>query len=156
SRKSRTTASGAFTFFTSLRRCSSQSSVSSASFQYLYRGRATPPHGNEVTMNTQGNYQKPYNLVLVISDQESFTLQAPKSYELAARAELRRRGTSFERHYIASAMCTPSRGVMFSGQPPQVNGVFDQMQLGYVPSLPMDRPSMGTLMSALGYETAYF
>ncbi len=58
--------------------------------------------------------------------------------------------------YIGSAMCTPSRGVMFSGQPPQVNGVFDQMETGYVPSLRTDRPSMGTIFRQLGYRTAYF
>ena len=107
-------------------------------------------------MDTQNNSQKPNNIVLIISDQESFQLHAPKGYELGARAELRRRGTSFERHYISSAMCTPSRGAMFSGQPPQVNGIFDEMQMGYVPSLPKDRPSMGTAMSSLGYQTAYF
>src|SRR5262249_60329530 len=95
-------------------------------------------------------------MIVLISDQESFALQPAKHYELTARAELRRRGTSFERHYIASAMCTPSRGVMFSGQPPQVNGVFDEMQLGYVPSLSTERPSMGTAMRALGYGTADF
>jgi arylsulfatase len=100
--------------------------------------------------------KKPHNLILIISDQESFALQPAKNYELPARAELRRRGTSFERHYIASAMCTPSRGALFSGQPPQVNGVFDQMELGYVPSLPRDKPSMGKAMKDLGYQTAYF
>jgi arylsulfatase A-like enzyme len=115
-----------------------------------------PLHRDEATMDTQNKEQKPNNIVLIISDQESFRLHAPKGYELGARAELRRRGTSFERHYISSAMCTPSRGVMFSGQPPQVNGVFDEMQMGYVPSLATDRPSMGTAMSGLGYETAYF
>jgi arylsulfatase len=106
-------------------------------------------------MSEQGKRQ-PYNTVLIISDQESFHLRASEGDELAARAELRRRGTSFERHYIGGAMCTPSRGVMFSGQPPQVNGVFDQMQMGYVPTLPLDKPSMGTVMRTLGYETAYF
>jgi arylsulfatase len=100
--------------------------------------------------------KKPYNLVLIISDQESYAIHQPKNYELPARAELRRRGTTFERHYIGSAMCTASRGVMFSGQPPQVNGVFDQMELGYVPSLNKDAPSMGKVMKELGYETAYF
>jgi hypothetical protein len=30
-----------------------------------------------------------------------------------------------------------------------------KMQLGYVPSLSTERPSMGKTMSALGYETAY-
>ncbi len=96
------------------------------------------------------------NIILIISDQESHKLLAPDDYELPVRAELERRGTRFENHYIAAAMCTPSRGVMFSGQPPQVNGIFDQMELGYVPSLPSDKPSMGTVMRALGYRTAYF
>jgi len=99
---------------------------------------------------------KPRNIILIITDQESHKLLAPEDYKLPARDALRQRGTSFERHYIASAMCTPSRAVMFSGQPPQVNGVFDQMELGYVPSLRTDKPSMGTIMKQLGYTTAYY
>ncbi len=97
-----------------------------------------------------------HNIILIISDQESHKLLTPDDYDLPVRAELDRLGTRFENHYIAAAMCTPSRGVMFSGQPPQVNGIFDQMQLGYVPSLRTDKPSMGTIMRALGYRTAYF
>ncbi len=98
----------------------------------------------------------PYNVILIIRDQESYRLLSPKDYTLPALDTLKRRGITFQNHYIASAMCTPSRGVMFSGQPPQVNGVFDQMELGYVPSLRTDRPSMGTIMKQLGYNTAYF
>ena len=99
---------------------------------------------------------KPYNIVLIIRDQLSYRLLTPPDYPMPATEILKRRGTSFEHHYIAAAMCTPSRGAMFSGQPPQVNGVFDQMELGYVPSLPIDRPSMGTIMKQLGYTTAYY
>lgn len=98
----------------------------------------------------------PYNLVLIVTDEESYRLRPAEGFALPARDELQRRGTTFHRHYIGAAMCTPSRGVMFSGQPPQVNGVFDQMELGYVPSLPLDKPSIGTVFKALGYETAYF
>lgn len=98
----------------------------------------------------------PYNVLLIITDEESHTLRAADGYGLPAREELKRRGTTFENHYIGAAMCTPSRGVMFSGLPPQVNGVFDQMEAGYVPSLPRDRASIGTVFKALGYATAYF
>ncbi|MEM7225134.1 MAG: sulfatase-like hydrolase/transferase [Pseudomonadota bacterium] len=98
----------------------------------------------------------PYNVILVITDQESHRLLAGADYRLPARDALARRGISFEQHYIAAAMCTPSRGAMFSGQPPQVNGVFDQMELGYVPSLSTERPSLGTVMKELGYATAYY
>jgi len=98
----------------------------------------------------------PYNMILIIRDQLSYRLLTPQIYKMPATEVLKRRGTSFENHYIAAAMCTPSRGAMFSGQPPQVNGVFDQMELGYIPSLPTDRPSMGTIMKKLGYTTAYY
>jgi arylsulfatase A-like enzyme len=99
---------------------------------------------------------RPYNIVLFISDEEAYHLRPAEGYTTPARAELQRRGTTFHRHYIGAAMCTPSRGVMFSGQPPQVNGVYDQMELGYVPSLKTDKPSLGTIFKQLGYATAYF
>lgn len=98
----------------------------------------------------------PYNVILIITDEEAYHLRPTEGYALPARDELKRRGTTFENHYIGAAMCTPSRGVMFSGQPPQVNGVYDQMEAGYVPSLPRDKPSIGTVFKQLGYETAYF
>lgn len=100
--------------------------------------------------------KQPYNIVFVMCDQESYHLQHADGYELPARAKLRQRGIAFEKHYIGAAMCTPSRGVMFSGQPPQVNGVFDQMELGYVPSLDSRKPNMGSVMRELGYTTAYY
>lgn len=99
---------------------------------------------------------RPYNVLLIMTDEESGRLLTPKDYGLPARAMLRKRGTTFANHYIGAAMCTPSRGVMFSGHPPQVNGVFDQMELGYVPSLATDRPSLGTVMKEFGYATAYY
>ncbi len=99
---------------------------------------------------------RPYNVVLFISDEEAYHVRPAVGFTTPAREELQRRGTTFHNHYIGAAMCTPSRGVMFSGQPPQINGVYDQMELGYVPSLRTDRPSMGTILKQLGYETAYF
>lgn len=103
-----------------------------------------------------GPLDRPYNVLLIITDEECYDLRPAEGFATPARGELQRRGTTFLNHYIGSAMCTPSRGVMFSGQPPQVNGVFDQMETGYVPSLRTDRPSMGTIFRQLGYRTAYF
>ncbi len=113
----------------------------------------TQASGTPTSANAKG---APYNVILIITDEESHGLRPAEGYSLPAREELLRRGTSLDNHYIGAAMCTPSRGVMFSGQPPQVNGVFDQMETGYVPSLRRDRPSIGTVFKALGYETAYF
>jgi arylsulfatase len=98
----------------------------------------------------------PYNIIFIVSDQEADHLLVNGDYELPARAELRRHGVVFQNHYTASAMCTPSRAAFLSGQPPQVNGVFDQMELGYVPDLPTSMPNMGSVLKGLGYTTAYF
>ena len=119
---------------------------------------APPPAGSTAPFpaSRNGPLDRPYNVILFITDEEAYQLRAAEGFATPARAELQRRGTTFLNHYIGSAMCTPSRGVMFSGQPPQVNGVFDQMETGYVPSLRTDRPSMGTVFRELGYHTAYF
>jgi arylsulfatase A-like enzyme len=119
---------------------------------------ASPPAGATAAFPASRNapLDRPYNVILFITDEEAYHLRAAEGFTTPARADLQRRGTTFLNHYIGSAMCTPSRGVMFSGQPPQVNGVFDQMETGYVPSLRTDRPSMGTVFRELGYRTAYF
>ena len=89
-------------------------------------------------------------------DQESFGLLDAKGYKLPARERLMSKGTTFQNHYIAAAMSTPSRGTIFTGQPPQVTGICDQMQMGYIPSMSTEKPSMGTIMKELGYTTAYY
>jgi arylsulfatase A-like enzyme len=100
--------------------------------------------------------EPPYNVVLVISDQRSHRLFAGADYSLPALAEIASRGVSFDNHYIASAMCSPSRASFLTGQPPQVHHVFDQMEYAFTPTLSPDLPNMGSVMKGLGYKTAYF
>ncbi|MEM9592512.1 MAG: sulfatase-like hydrolase/transferase, partial [Pseudomonadota bacterium] len=117
---------------------------------------ATQPRSGPYPPARKTTADRPFNVILFISDEEAYRLRPAEDYTTPAREELIRRGTTFHNHYIAAAMCTASRGVMFSGQPPQVNGLFDQMELGYVPSLKTTAPSMGTIFKKLGYATAYF
>jgi arylsulfatase len=98
----------------------------------------------------------PRNIIFVICDQETYHLTARGDYKLPAREALMRHGVTFRNHYIASAMCTPSRAAFLTGQPPQVTGVFDQMEYSFQPSLSPDRPNMGSVLKGLGYQTAYF
>ena len=98
----------------------------------------------------------PYNIIFVISDQRAYRLFAGDDYSLPGIDAIARHGVTFRNHYIASAMCTPSRAAFLSGQPPQVNGVFDQMQYDFVPTLSPDLPNMGSVLKGLGYKTAYF
>jgi arylsulfatase len=99
--------------------------------------------------------KRPRNIIFVICDQESYHLTARDDYKLPARQALMRHGVTFRNHYIASAMCSPSRAAFLTGQPPQVNGVFDQTEYSYQASLSPDRPNMGSVLKALGYQTAY-
>lgn len=100
--------------------------------------------------------KKPYNILLIICDQEQYQLLSAPGYSLKARETLAKRGVSFRNHYVASAMCSPSRAAMLTGQPPQCNGVFDQMEYAYVPTLDPAIPTVGTILKKLGYSTAYF
>ncbi len=98
----------------------------------------------------------PFNIVFVIVDQRAYHLFAEVDYSLPAIDAIARHGVTFRNHYIASAMCTPSRAAFLTGQPPEVNGVFDQMQFYFVRSLSPDLPNMGSVLKGLGYRTAYF
>jgi uncharacterized protein (TIGR03000 family) len=100
--------------------------------------------------------KEPRNIIFVICDQETHHLTARNDYKLPARQALMRHGVTFNNHYIASAMCSASRAAFLTGQPPQVNGVCDQMQYTYQHSLSPDRPNMGSVLKKLGYQTAYF
>ncbi|WP_319452479.1 MULTISPECIES: sulfatase-like hydrolase/transferase [unclassified Mycobacterium] len=99
---------------------------------------------------------QPLNIILIIRDQTRFDLPAAAGYTTPALDRLAQQGITFRNHYIASAMCTPSRAAFYSGHPPQVNGVFDQMETGWVPDLRLDQPNMGSMMKKLGYQTAFF
>lgn len=103
----------------------------------------TPPHES-------------YNILLVLCDQEQYQLLSATGYELPARQRLAERGVVFQNHYVASVMCSPSRAALLTGQPPQKNGVFDQMEYAYVPTLSPSMPNMGSVLKKLGYRTAYF
>jgi arylsulfatase len=106
-------------------------------------------------VSTPAADKPPRNIIFVICDQETYHLTARGDYKLPARQALMRHGVTFRNHYIASAMCTPSRAAFLTGQPPQVNGVFDQMEYSYQDSLNRDRPNMGSVLKGLGYQTAY-
>src|SRR5499433_147882 len=98
----------------------------------------------------------PYNIVFLIVDQRTYRLLAGADYSLPALDSIARHGVTFNNHYISAAMCSPPRASFLTGQPPQVHGVFDQMQFTYQQSLNPKLPNMGSVLKGLGYKTAYF
>src|SRR5262244_1263936 len=98
----------------------------------------------------------PYNVVFIIVDQHTDRLLAGSDYSLPALDAIASHGVRFQNHYIASAMCSPSRATFLTGRPPQFHHVFDQMQYSYVPTLDPHIPNVGSVLKGLGYKTAYF
>jgi len=100
--------------------------------------------------------EKKLNIVFIITDQRSYRLFAEPDYTLPGVGAIAKHGITFRNHYIASAMCSPSRAAFLTGRPPQVTGVVDQMQYPFVSSLSPSLPNMGSVLKELGYRTAYF
>jgi arylsulfatase len=98
----------------------------------------------------------PYNIVFIIVDQQTYRLLAAPDYSLPALDAIASHGVRFQNHYIASAMCSPSRATFLTGRPPQFHHVFDQMQYSFVPTLDAKIPNVGSVLRGLGYKTAYF
>jgi len=98
----------------------------------------------------------PYNIVFIIVDQQADRLLAAPDYSLPALEAIASHGVRFQNHYIASAMCSPSRATFLTGRPPQFHHVIDQMQYSFVPTLDPKIPNVGSVLKGLGYKTAYF
>ena len=89
------------------------------------------------------NIEKP-NILFITCDQRMFQSIQAKGFHQPAIDRLSDRGVSFMNHYISAAVCTPSRGVLYSGLAPQVTGIQEEMMFGWTPSLPTDKLSIGT------------
>ncbi|MCK5711996.1 MAG: sulfatase-like hydrolase/transferase, partial [Hyphomicrobiaceae bacterium] len=110
---------------------------------------ASPVHADA------SDIEKP-NILFITCDQRMFQPVRAKGLRQPALDRLAARGVTFTNHYISSAVCTPSRGVIYSGLAPQVTGIQEEMMFGWTPSLPTNAVSIGTAMKRLGYATAYF
>jgi arylsulfatase A-like enzyme len=96
------------------------------------------------------------NILFITCDQRMFRAVQARGFRQPALDRLASRGVTFAGHYMSSAVCTPSRGVLYSGLAPQVTGIQEEMMFGWTPSLSPSAISIGTAMKRLGYATAYF
>src|SRR5262245_23720517 len=93
------------------------------------------------------------NVLFILTDQERYFEQWP--IPLPGREQLRRTGVYFTNHHIASCVCSPSRSVIYTGQHIQHTGIFDNAGFPWQPDLPTSFGTIGDLLRALGYYTAY-
>lgn len=95
------------------------------------------------------------NILLITTDEERWALPRPTGFSLPARERLEAQGTSFDRHYAASAMCSSSRSVIYTGLHMPVTEIYDNDNMPYVRPLDPGLGTLGSMLSAAGYHCAY-
>ncbi|GAA4752730.1 hypothetical protein GCM10023264_19630 [Sphingomonas daechungensis] len=104
-----------------------------------------------------GAQEKPYNILFILTDQERHFRpgELPIGFELPAHERLRKTGTYFTNHRIASCVCTSSRSVIYTGQHIQKTKMFDNTNFPWIQSLDSDKATIGDMLREAGYYTAY-
>jgi arylsulfatase A-like enzyme len=95
------------------------------------------------------------NILLITTDEQRWSLPTPKGFTLPARDWLAERGTTFDRYYVASAMCSSSRSVMYTGRHVPITQIYDNDNMPYIRPLDPSLGTLGTMMRAAGYYTSY-
>ena len=98
---------------------------------------------------------RPPNILLITSDEERFTLPEPDGFVLPARERLQQRGTTFESYYVASAQCSSSRSVIYTGQHMPITEIYDNDNMPYIRPLDPALGTLGTMLRTLGYYCTY-
>ena len=104
---------------------------------------------------TRGGNGKGFNILFVFTDQERHMAKWPPGFSLPAHERLQANGVTFAQHYAGAIMCTPSRSVMFTGLQTADNGMFDNCDCPWQPSMSTKVPTIGHMLRKAGYYTAY-
>eukprot|EP00004_Rigifila_ramosa_P020169 TRINITY_DN5220_c0_g1_i1.p1 TRINITY_DN5220_c0_g1~~TRINITY_DN5220_c0_g1_i1.p1 ORF type:complete len:642 (-),score=128.71 TRINITY_DN5220_c0_g1_i1:29-1954(-) len=109
------------------------------------------------------------NVLFIMTDQERYAppyedeaMRSFRRQQMPAREALKAQSVQFERHYIASAACSPSRTCLFTGQYAglhQVSQTYGLAKDHDDPAVywlePRTLPTMGDYFRAAGYDTVY-
>lgn len=112
--------------------------------------------------------RKPNILFLLVDEQrfptvyESAALKEFRAKHLTAQGKLAKAGVSFERHYVASVACVPSRTSLYTGHYPSLHGVANTDGAAKAANdpdmhwlLPGSVPTIGHYLRHAGYRTLW-
>ncbi|MDJ0950693.1 MAG: sulfatase-like hydrolase/transferase [Alphaproteobacteria bacterium] len=101
--------------------------------------------------------RKRHNILFVLTDQERHFRddELPSGFRLPGHERLVRAGVTFQNHQVASCVCTPSRSVVYTGQHIQHTGMFDNTNFPWAGSMSTEIDTVGDMLRARGYYTAY-
>lgn len=103
----------------------------------------------------RGPDHRPLNILFIFTDQERYFRQLPPGLSLPGHDRLWRTGTTFTNHYVGAVMCSSSRAVMLTGLQTPDNGMFENVDMRWVPDLSTSIPTIGHMLRKTGYYTAY-
>ncbi|MFG2824587.1 sulfatase-like hydrolase/transferase [Kitasatospora sp. NPDC048365] len=95
------------------------------------------------------------NILMIVTDEERATIPRPQGFSLPARERIAERGTTFERYYTASAMCSSARSVIYTGQHLPLTEIYDNDNMPYIRPLDPRLGTLGTMLRAAGYHCTY-
>jgi arylsulfatase A-like enzyme len=95
------------------------------------------------------------NILLVVTDEERYRFPHPAGFSLPARERVAAGGTSFDNYYVASAMCSSSRSVLYTGRHVPITEIYDNDNMPYVRALDPGLGTIGSMLGAHGYYCTY-
>lgn len=117
----------------------------------LARPREAPP----VAPGVVDTAARRPNILFILSDQERHWTDLPSGLGLAAHEMLLEQGVGYLNYNIHTTPCSPSRSTLYFGQHTQHTGMTVNHGAPPFPEIRRSMPSMGHLMRAQGYYTAY-
>lgn len=95
------------------------------------------------------------NILLIVTDEERASIQRPEGFSLPAHERLAEQGMILDNCYAASAMCSSSRSVLYTGQHVVHTEVYDNDNMPYVRPLDPALGTLGTMLGNHGYFCTY-
>jgi len=97
-----------------------------------------------------------YNILFLTTDQTYAHVPFPEGYELPNRQRLEDAGLVFDSYQVNTALCTPSRSVMYTGLHAVQNGMWDNTNMVWIDDLdPQVVRTVGHMLRDAGYYTAF-
>lgn len=100
---------------------------------------------------------KPLNILMIVTDQEMNFSTFPEGFmsRLPGHSQLLERGTHITNYHVHTTPCSPSRSNIFTGQHTQHTRIYENTNTLNSATLPDDMPTIGDMLRAAGYYTAY-
>ncbi|BCW89589.1 Delta 4,5-hexuronate-2-O-sulfatase [Alphaproteobacteria bacterium SO-S41] len=103
-----------------------------------------------------GSSSKP-NILMIVTDQECGLSSFPAGFlsRLPGHAKLLERGLHVRNYQVHTTPCSPSRSNIYTGQHTQLTGIYENTNTTASATLPVDMPTVGTMLRTAGYRTIY-